>query len=70
MIEILSWLAMVCTLISAYLLAKKMKSGWVLGIIGCVIWIVYSITTTQPALALTNVVILGIDAYGFYKWTK
>jgi hypothetical protein len=68
MIEILSWAAMFLTVLGVFLLAKKKCSGWIAGIFSCVLWLLYSAFSDQPALAMTNFIILIFDIYGLYKW--
>lgn len=61
---------MVFTIWSAYLVAKKMCWGWVVGILASIFWIIYATVTRQPALVIMNFVILIIDMYGLKKWTN
>ena len=70
MIDWLSWVAMVCTLISMYLAAKKRISTWLWGGASTTMWTVYAVLTHQSALTATDIAILMFNIYGYIQWSK
>jgi nicotinamide riboside transporter PnuC len=70
MMTMLSWLAVACTLIGTFCLAKKMKSSWVLYSLGSVLWIIYGVACNQWALVTVNSVLIIANLYGLYAWSK
>ena len=67
---LLSWIATLLTMINVFCLAKKLKIGWVLGIVGSWLWIMYAVGTYQPALVVVNVLLFGVNVYGLIEWRK
>ena len=73
MAEALPWVATVATIIAASLTAANRGAritgyGFVVFTFGALCWIAVGITTHQPALLWTNVVLTLLDIFGIWRW--
>jgi hypothetical protein len=73
MAEIISWVATVATIIAASMTAANLGSrvtgyGFVVFTFGALCWIVVGISSHQPALLWTNVVLTVLDMFGVWRW--
>jgi hypothetical protein len=73
MAETISWAATVATIIAASMTAANLGSritgyGFVVFTFGALGWIVVGITSHQPALLWTNVVLIVLDVFGIWRW--
>ena len=73
MSDSISWMATVATIIAASMTAANMGSritgyGFIVFTVGAVFWIVVGLSTDQPALLWTNVVLLILDLFGVWRW--
>lgn len=67
----MDWAACFFTLVNVWLLAEKNRHGWLFGIAGNVLWIVYATWPTwQLPLAVLNALFLGLNVRGYWKWRK
>ena len=67
--EWLSWIAAAFELSGTYCLGNKMALGFVLNIVGGIVWIVYSLLS-RSAFGLVGVCSVGmiLNARGFFRW--
>ena len=73
MAETLPWVATIATIIAASLTAANLGTritgyGFVVFTFGALCWIAVGITTHQPALFWTNVVLTILDIFGIWRW--
>jgi hypothetical protein len=73
MVEIISWLATVTTVIAAFMTAANLGSrvtgyGFVVFTAGALCWVFVGLRTGQPALLWTNVVLTALDIFGVWRW--
>jgi hypothetical protein len=73
MADTISWIATIATILGASMTAANLGSritgyGFVGFTLGAVCWIGVAATTNQQALLWTNVVLLGLDAFGIWRW--
>ena len=73
MADIIPWIATIATIVGASMTAANLGSrvtgyGFVAFTFGAVCWILVGATTQQPALMWTNVVLLGLDIFGIWRW--
>jgi hypothetical protein len=73
MSDSISWMATVATIIAASMTAANMGSritgyGFVVFTVGAVFWIAVGLSTDQPALLWTNIVLLILDLFGVWRW--
>jgi nicotinamide riboside transporter PnuC len=54
--------------LSLYLTGKKLKSGWVVGLVNSGLWIIYAITTNQLGFLLSAFVFIWVQAKNWLKW--
>ncbi len=55
--------------ISLYLTGKKLKSGWVVGIVNSGLWIAYGVTTEQYGFIASAIVFITVQARNYQTWT-
>lgn len=73
MAHIIPWIATIATIVGASMTAANLGSrvtgsGFVAFTFGAVCWIFVGATTQQPALMWTNVVLVGLDIFGIWRW--
>jgi nicotinamide riboside transporter PnuC len=67
----MDWAACFFTLVNVWLLAEKNRYGWLFGIAGNLLWVLYAVWPTwQPPLVVLNTLFLGLNARGYYKWSE
>jgi hypothetical protein len=74
-IELLRWAAALSTIVAASLVAWRGPArltavGFVLFSFAAASWIAASIIDDAPALALQNLVLLGINLFGVWRWFR
>lgn len=62
--------AALATISSVYALSKGMSYGWVLSVIGCVLYGVFFVEESLFANALLQVVFIGQSIYAAFRWNK
>lgn len=73
MADTFSWVATIATIVAASMTAANLGSritgyGFVVFTAGALCWIVVGVTTNQPALMWTNVVLTFLDIFGVWRW--
>ncbi|MGN6059200.1 MAG: PRC-barrel domain containing protein [Sphingomicrobium sp.] len=73
MADTISWVATIATILGASMTAANLGSrvtgyGFIAFTLGAICWIAVGATSDQPALMWTNVVLLGLDAFGIWRW--
>jgi hypothetical protein len=73
MTDIIPWVATIATIIAASMTAANLGSritgyGFVVFTFGALCWIAVGISTRQPALMWTNVVLILLDIFGIWRW--
>ena len=66
----MSWLAFIITIIGIYLNAEKSIWCWPLGIVSCILWAIVAIQGGLVALFVLQLVLLGMNVYGWKRWSK
>jgi nicotinamide riboside transporter PnuC len=56
--------------ISLYLTGKKLKIGWVVGIVNSGLWIAYGLITEQYGFIASAVVFITVQARNYHSWHK
>lgn len=67
---LLAWVANFCFLYGAWALGKKHLSGWVAQILANLFYAIQSIIINNIPLLTVSIVLIGVNLYGFYSWTK
>jgi nicotinamide riboside transporter PnuC len=67
---LLAWVANFCFLYGAWALGKKHLSGWVAQILPNLFYAIQSIIINNIPLLTVSIVLIGVNIYGFYSWTK
>ena len=73
MADSISWIATVATIVAASMTAANLGPrvtgyGFVVFTLGALCWIGVGVTTHQPALLWTNVVLTVLDIFGIWRW--
>jgi nicotinamide riboside transporter PnuC len=57
-------------ILSLYLTGKKMKSGWVVGLINSALWIIYGLTSGQFGFVASAVVFIAVQLKNYLEWSS
>ena len=66
----IDWTAMILNALSIYLLGKKRKIGFLLGVIANVAWIVFAVLAQSVATVVACSIFVCLNAKGWWNWTK
>ena len=66
----LDWLGMSCQFLGMFLLARKKRIGFLVFATGNAAWIGYALITGSLAQIIANLIVGGLNLYGFYKWSN
>jgi hypothetical protein len=69
-LDALGWLAFVLNVWGNLALTSKGVSGWIIRLACNVCWVPYAIATGAWALLANHLLFMGINAYGWWKWTR
>ena len=67
MLNIFTWIASVLTLLAMFLISGRNNNGFILALIGSVIWVVIGFYLGLTGLIALNAVLVATDAYGYIK---
>ena len=62
----MNWLATILIISGFILITNKSKAGFIVQGLGCLLYVVLNV---DPAVTFNNLVFLGINVWGYYKWT-
>lgn len=73
MLDILKWAASLSGMVAAFMVSLdsgRKVTGWgfVLFVFSSIAWIVSGLIDTEGALATQNIVLLGINVFGVYRY--
>jgi nicotinamide riboside transporter PnuC len=69
--EILSIIGGILEIIQIYLIGKRNKFGFLVGIVSSIFWVSYTIVTMQAyGIFITAPIMLFLNIKGYYLWTK
>jgi nicotinamide riboside transporter PnuC len=57
-------------ILSIYLTGKKLKSGWVVGLINSALWITYGLTSQQYGFVISALVFIGVQLKNYLNWAE
>ncbi len=66
----IDWIALVLNAGAIYLLGKKRKAGWSLGVAANVVWIVFGILAHSTATMVACSIFVVLNAKGLWNWSK
>ena len=58
------------TLVGIYQLGNKQRVGFITGLAGNVLWLVFSVWSSSLGLLLANVVIAALNVRGYRNWKR
>ena len=56
--------------LSLYLTGKKLKSGWLIGLVNSGLWIIYGWTTNQYGFILSALVFIAVQYKNYLAWAR
>ena len=65
----LDWIALMLTAISIYLLGKKRKSGFSLGVGANIVWIMFAILAHSLGTVVACIIFIILNVKGWWNWT-
>ena len=68
MIQILSWVICLLSIITVLFAVHKNRKCWSIGLISALLSIVYSYATHQPAMIVLNAAFTIFNIWGLFKW--
>jgi hypothetical protein len=73
MADTISWVATAATIIAAFMTAANLGPritgyGFAVFTAGAICWIAVGVSSGQPALTWTNIVLVLLDAFGVWRW--
>jgi nicotinamide riboside transporter PnuC len=57
-------------ILSLYLTGKKMKSGWVVGLINSALWIAYGISSEQYGFIISAGFFIAVQLKNYLSWRE
>ena len=66
----MDYIAGLLELLGSYLIGNKNKIGFLLNILGCILWIYVAIQTQIYGLLLVVIPAIVINSRNFIKWTR
>ncbi len=61
-------LAMIMTFWSIYAIGDKKDYGFLIGIVGNILWMAFGIMTTGVAIIIANIIIASLNARAYWNW--
>lgn len=65
----IDWMALVLNAAAIYLLGKKCKTGFALGVVANVAWIVFGILAHSVATVVACSIFVALNVKGWLNWT-
>ena len=65
----IDWIALVLNATAIYLLGKKRKSGFTLGVVANMTWIVFGILANSMATVVACSIFVVLNVKGWWNWT-
>lgn len=66
----IDWLATVLGVLTAYLLGRKQKIGFIIGTLGGLSWLAFGIIAESSATIVANVIFIFLYIKGYIYWKK
>ena len=62
------WVGICFSMVSTHFLSKKRKSGFLLGMMGNIAFVVFGVLAESAANVVANGIYFVLNARGFFKW--
>ena len=66
----IDWIALVLNAAAIYLLGKKRKAGFALGVVGNLAWIGFGILAHSVATVAACTIFVVLNAKGWWNWSR
>jgi len=64
------WVANILVVIGMILLTKKQRSGFIYNILGHIVYLVQSLMLMMSSLLAIDIILIGVNIFGFLKWKQ
>jgi hypothetical protein len=64
----IDWIALVLNAAAIYLLGKKRKAGWPLGVGANIAWIAFGLLAHSAATVVACIIFVGLNLKGWWSW--
>jgi nicotinamide riboside transporter PnuC len=64
------WIALVLNAVAIYLLGKKQRIGWSLGVVANLSWIVFGLLVHSVATVVACSIFVALNIKGWWNWRK
>ncbi len=66
----IDWIAMILNALSIYLLGKRLKLGFFLGVVANLAWIAFAVLADSAATVIACSIFVVLNARGWWNWTR
>jgi nicotinamide mononucleotide transporter PnuC len=66
----IDWIGTILAAVSIYFLSKKKKSGFIIGAISNLAWIVFGVLSESVGNIVACVIYITFNIYGWFQWSK
>ena len=66
----IDWAALVLNAAAIYLLGKRRKAGWPLGVAANIAWIVFGVLAHSLATVVACSIFVALNVKGMWNWSK
>lgn len=70
MLDLMGHMFYLCILVGMLLLSKKIRYGWILRFWGELGWVIIGISMGMSSIYIWGLIFMGIDLYGFLRWSR
>ncbi|MEK0325350.1 MAG: nicotinamide mononucleotide transporter [Nitrosopumilus sp.] len=68
--DFIGWIATAIVIFGTCLLSQKKKSGWLIRVVGNVLWVVVGFMTGLTSIIACEGTFILVDMIGYFKWKK
>lgn len=66
----LDWIGTVLILLCIYLVGEQERKGFIYGMLGCCLWLIFGFLAESYATIVANIVFLVMYGRGYLKWKR
>ena len=66
----IDWAATITAMLTIYLLGRKMRSGFLIGVLSSLLWLIFNGMVASVAGVLANIILVFINLQGYWKWAR
>lgn len=65
----MDWVGTAFTLSGLWLIGNRNRTGFLVGIIGCIFWAVFGMERSILSITVVNVIFIFVNARGWLRWS-